>query len=236
MSPGKNKVLVSAERLEQARGQCLLERHPGDHLHQPAEHDVATVAVRPQPAGRGDQRQVRQRGDVPLHAVVAPTAGEILVEAVAVDAGDVGEDLTARQGLRHRRVGERQLRQVRAKREIDVDQPVVHQLHHRRGGVALADRTGLEQRVAHDRQTGAEVGRASRWRPSPRRRHRPARRPRRGCPRAAHSRSSASAISSGNASSASPRRSHVPSPGSAREPPRPLQIALAIGIVYAIPS
>ncbi len=146
----------SSRRVVSARSNV----EPGDHLHQSAEDDVATVAVRPQPARRGDQRQVRQPGDVSFDAVVAPTAGEVFVEAVAVDARDVGEDLTARQGLRHRRVGERQLRQVRAQREVDVDQPLVHQLHHRRGGVALADRTGLEQRPAHDRQTGADIGRA----------------------------------------------------------------------------
>ena len=151
---GQRARTGQAERRKQPLAEHGIPRRTTQDLDQPAQHDVAGVAVGHRRAERVVLLEVRARGDVLLHAVVT-TAG--VEEEVAVDATGVSQQVPGRHGLGHVDVGDLELGQVLDHRLVEVEQALVDELHDQGRGPHLGDRPDLEQRVGRCLDLSADV-------------------------------------------------------------------------------
>ena len=150
------------ERLQRlgpdGRGQEPLERIVPGHAPEPLDdapgHDEAGIAVGEPVAGAVELGQCPAGQHEALDAVVA-TAG--VLEEVAVHAAGVGQELTDGDLGRGFGIAEGELGQVGANGLVEVDEPVVDELHDQAGRPDLRDRTDLEHRIRCRLDPGVET-------------------------------------------------------------------------------
>ncbi len=144
---GKKNVLL----------QILRETPPAHFLNERAQHLVIWTGIRVDAADRSGQADPGKRFDVVLQGSVRSGGARGICRQAAVLVKQLTHcDPARRVRIRHTKIG-----QVALHGRIQFDLPAIHQLHHRRGGEKLADRSDDERRLRSNfsgaRGTAAET-------------------------------------------------------------------------------
>ena len=144
---GKRHRVCQLQRLDESRTEGGVPDLAGDDLDHATEQREAGVAVRHRRADRMHLPQRRAGRDVLLERIVAATR---VGEVVAVDAARMREQMPDRHRPGDALVGDREIGDVATKRRVQLDEPLVDELHDDGRGPHLRDRSDLEQRLVVD--------------------------------------------------------------------------------------
>ena len=152
---GVHHDTVHAERVGEVAAQRAVVRHAARHLDDAPEHPEAGTAIGVEAARSGVLPRPRDEvAHKPLQRVVA-TGGrrpEVPLEPTRVGQQVPHRDLRARLAVRRA-----ELREVAAHGCVEVDLPLVDELHHQRRGPHLGDGLDHERRIGPDLETGTQV-------------------------------------------------------------------------------